>query len=561
MTTAVPLSSTPLLMKREGPEQREEPEGGTTQEQHHAAKRIKVEKEKSSTSSLTLSNERAAESEKPADDITSHASPSNCVKKERPILPQPEHPEQHKKHVATVSAFAAAKEEEREEVVKQDLNKRAKQTYKTYSPYDMQTAYMIYIESKQLGNTISIRRLAKVSGIPYATLRDHINGRKNKSMGIAKELSLQAELNKSAGGGLKLPLPLVHQQGKSQQQQPRLNINLRGQGLQIPTAATAAATIGMPLQGKVCFPQQQSSSMGTPTAGAGLNLSLLQQRGALNHGVQDMLRFALGDREYVEYNRIMTLQDAKFLEKLQSLGVLKLEGTKQGLDKKQLASMVRASINYFKDFFHTRCSLYSYPTLNPLALKLKAAEHENNSKSFELYLQSMLKSQLALIAEIQNPNSMEWLDGVRFSQIVMKTVAAMYANAKYKDVLPVGQVLEVGKLCLGWVQLEKNLSITMHGLALQSIQQKITTNFAGAGGVEKFLKEYLAVLKDADELRVHQIGQVEKLLVDDRLVLGFRVELLEQYVNALKEKTNPNSMGVLRVCAVQQAALLEQFLE
>merc|ERR1711977_324467 len=211
--------------------------------------------------SLTLSNERAAESEKPADDITSHASPSNCVKKERPILPQPEHPEQHKKHVATVSAFAAAKEEEREEVVKQDLNKRAKQTYKTYSPYDMQTAYMIYIESKQLGNTISIRRLAKVSGIPYATLRDHINGRKNKSMGIAKELSLQAELNKSAGGGLKLPLPLVHQQGKSQQQQPRLNINLRGQGLQIPTAAAA---IGMPLQGKVCFPQQQSSSMGTP---------------------------------------------------------------------------------------------------------------------------------------------------------------------------------------------------------------------------------------------------------------------------------------------------------
>merc|ERR1711977_192260 len=225
--------------------------------------------------SLTLSNERAAESEKPADDITSHASPSNCVKKERPILPQPEHPEQHKKHVATVSAFAAAKEEEREEVVKQDLNKRAKQTYKTYSPYDMQTAYMIYIESKQLGNTISIRRLAKVSGIPYATLRDHINGRKNKSMGIAKELSLQAELNKSAGGGLKLPLPLVHQQGK---------------------------------------------------------------------------------------------------------------------------------------------------------------------------------------------------------------------------------------LCLGWVQLEKNLSITMHGLALQSIQQKITTNFASADGVEKFLKEYLAVLKDADELRVHQIG-------------------------------------------------------
>merc|ERR1711977_458682 len=252
-------------------------------------------------------------------------------------------------------------------------------------------------------------------------------------------------------------------------------------------------------QGKVCFPQQQSSSMGTPTASAGLNLSLLQQRGALNHGVQDMLRFALGDREYVEYNRIMTLQDAKFLEKLQSLGVLKLEGTKQGLDKKQLASLVRASINYFKDFFHTRCSLYSYPTLNPLALKLKAAEHENNGKSFEL--------------------------------------------------------------CLSWVQLEKNLSITMHGLALQSIQQKITTNFAGVGGVEKFLKEYLAVLKDADELRVHQIGQVEKLLVDDRLVLGFRVELLEQYVNALKEKTNPNSMGVLRVCAVQQAALLEQFLE
>jgi len=50
--------------------------------------------------------------------------------------------------------------------------------YKTYSPSDMQRAYTIFLESKSLGNKISIRRLAKVSGLPYATLRDHINGRR-----------------------------------------------------------------------------------------------------------------------------------------------------------------------------------------------------------------------------------------------------------------------------------------------------------------------------------------------------------------------------------------------
>merc|ERR1712072_820245 len=71
---------------------------------------------------------------------------------------------------------------------KKRRKERAKVSYKCYTQSDMQTAYKLYIESKRLGNTISIRRLAKVTGIPYATLRDHINGRKNKSSGLAGEM-------------------------------------------------------------------------------------------------------------------------------------------------------------------------------------------------------------------------------------------------------------------------------------------------------------------------------------------------------------------------------------
>merc|ERR1712157_428024 len=63
---------------------------------------------------------------------------------------------------------------------------------------DMQTAYKLYIESKRLGNTISIRRLAKVTGIPYATLRDHINGRKNKSSGLVGEMQKVTDNMKAA---------------------------------------------------------------------------------------------------------------------------------------------------------------------------------------------------------------------------------------------------------------------------------------------------------------------------------------------------------------------------
>ena len=59
--------------------------------------------------------------------------------------------------------------------------------YKSYSPDSLETAYRVYRDSAHLGNTVSIRRLAKVSGIPYATLRDHINGRRGTCQGSARD--------------------------------------------------------------------------------------------------------------------------------------------------------------------------------------------------------------------------------------------------------------------------------------------------------------------------------------------------------------------------------------
>ena len=59
--------------------------------------------------------------------------------------------------------------------------------YKSYSPDSLETAYRVYRDSAHLGNTVSIRRLAKVSGIPYATLRDHINGRRGPCQGSARD--------------------------------------------------------------------------------------------------------------------------------------------------------------------------------------------------------------------------------------------------------------------------------------------------------------------------------------------------------------------------------------
>merc|ERR1711977_237343 len=133
----------------------------------------------------------------------------------------------------------------------------------------------------------------------------------------------------------------------------------------------------------------------------------------------------------------------------------------------------------------------------------------------------------------------EWVHGLRFSELALKSIAALHAGGMFKAVLSQEMVQTIcQQLCPVWVSLEQSLSV-----ALKKIQEAIIVRAVrGSVGVgvgssststdDDLVREYLQALSKADEMRMLIIGQAEKMLEDDILVLAFRIELFDKYLEA-----------------------------
>ncbi len=348
-----------------------------------------------------------------------------------------------------------------------------KTTYKTYSPHDMQTAYRIYIESKHLGNTISIRRLAKVSGIPYATLRDHINGRKNKSTGLAKDLEVL-----SAGGGHGAPSAEAAVVGRPL---PLLGAMASAAGSGAAAAAVgvgASLPITMPLQG---IQQVTQPPLGGFLGGVGGLASLAQHQHQQQHQQQqqDLGATVLLLQEHLQQQQL--LQQRRHLAPGEPQPAAPQPPQPPQPTQEQ------------------RPTLQALGPLSQVAGRPPVATQQQPAGATGAVFTELLK---ARTAELEDTNSLEWLHGLRYSQAILKGVAILFSRQE----AAMEHMLAVGKKCVEWVGLENTLSEKAKAVA-----ELILFN---SGGVDFPLavSEYLKVLEEAEALREHFTEAAEKIL-------------------------------------------------
>ena len=134
----------------------------------------------------------------PASDNTNHGGASNnnndalahgalsasdaYMKKELALAQQEQQVAAADDHRAAAELLAAANGATHADADAEALiqHTRKSMCYKTYSPEDLIATLRTYLKTKNSGKNVSIRQLARISGIPYATLRDHISGRKSR---------------------------------------------------------------------------------------------------------------------------------------------------------------------------------------------------------------------------------------------------------------------------------------------------------------------------------------------------------------------------------------------
>jgi len=378
---------------------------------------------------------------------------------------------------ATTSAFAAADPLQAKKKIDKG-REPYKTTYKTYSPHDMQTAYRIYIESKHLGNTISIRRLAKVSGIPYATLRDHINGRKNKSTGLAKDLEILSQGAGSSAGAASVAEAASAVVGRTLQ-------------LSNPVQAVAAAAAA-------------SLPMTTPLAA----IQQVAQRQQLDLGTAALLL-----RYSQQQQQQQQLDQRRHLAPGEPLPTQALQPSQQPPQHLPQAAPTLQALNMLGQLVGR----------SSVASQQQALLQKQQQESAEAARTMFTKFLRARNAELQDTNSLEWMHGLRYSQAILKAVAILFSQQK----AGMEHMLEIGKKCVEWVGHENTLSDKAKAVA-ELILFNASVDFP------KAVTEYMKTLQEAEALRTHFTEASEKILGGPGpMVDAFRAEIL-----ALLQKSN-----------------------
>merc|ERR1712174_165603 len=168
-----------------------------------------------------------------------------------------------------------------------------------------------------------------------------------------------------------------------------------------------------------------------------------------------------------------------------------------GVTAQQLRALMRTGVDYFSPFFSRRCKLNG-------AARLSAQLSSEVAQSF---LQRKLLSQSV---EVLQPKSLQWMHGLRFSEPALKSVTALHTGGMFRAVLSQEMVQMI--LQLGGVRasLEQNLSAT-----------------------------------------------VENILKEDILVLAFRIELFDKYLEASNLGLQDPCSGVLTECKIHLIDILK----
>jgi hypothetical protein len=480
-------------------------------------------------------------------------------------------------HTPTPASSGDGSPRQDEATHKKRRKERAKVSYKCYTQSDMQTAYKLYIESKHLGNTISIRRLAKVTGIPYATLRDHINGRKNKSSGLSGEMEKANTVIRAAsqlpvlpsgfeGAALSQPSVQTLLAAALQSKVARTSVlatapQLQKQQQQVvcqSRVVPSSAVVANPIASRVkvptiqIVPEMQQRKI-SPTSVIVVPPSVVvapqqqhqqqlqkQHQQQETHGVQDVLRYVLAEGELSKYCEAMVDHDLAFLKQLELVKTVNLSINKNAVSAQQLRALMRTGVDYFSPFFSRRCKLNEAARIAATTGQGITASNDRRATMLGFFQQKLLSQSV----EILQSNSLEWVHGLRFSELALKSIAALHAGGMFKAVLSQEMVQTIcQQLCPVWVSLEQSLSVALkkiqEAIIVRAVRGSVGVGLGVGVGVgsststdDDLVREYLQALSKADEMRMLIIGQAEKMLEDDILVLAFRIELFDKYLEA-----------------------------
>jgi len=279
--------------------------------------------------------------------------------------------------------------------------------------------------------------------------------------------------------------------------------------------------------------------------------------------VQDVLRFLLAEGEGAKYRKAMVDHDLAFLKQLELVKTVAVSIDKSAVSAQQLRALMRTGVDYFNPFFSRRCKL------NEAARVSATATAANDRRAAVLgFFQQKLLSQSV---EILQSSSLQWMHGLRFSELALKSITALHAGGMFKAVLSQEMVQVIcQQLVPVWVSLEQSLSA-----ALKKVQEAIIVRAVrgsvglGAGaGVgsssssssatdDDLAREYLQALSKADEMRMLIMGQAEKMLEDDILVLAFRIELFDKYLEASSLGAQDPCRDLLAECKLHLIDILK----
>lgn len=366
--------------------------------------------------------------------------------------------------------------------------------YKTYSPEDLIAALRTYVKTRKSGKYVSIRHLSRISGIPYATLRDHISGRKS---GAARK-EIQEVLN-----------DLVR---ASDLQKEKEEMKMENS----PTAVVPVAPVFD--ANSVMMPYGDLNKL-SPTsvvnATAGTSTSL-----ATAGGYKAFLRYYWTDEELGKFQQTLLAVHVNCVQQLAVMeNVQKMTGDSNLAASQSFKALMIQSTNTI--------SLGLQERINFLQNNLSLA---HAMKAIQNGIVLGFLSTFASAAELMDPQSKSWMCETRFSLLMYNTIVNLSKSQKYSKYLTMEKIQSIDQLRKCWVSDEANINLSVRQLRDKVILSQQSNDLLG---VVNLTVQLANLFQRADELRIIILSQTEQVLNDYEIVVPFRCEMIQQIASEL----------------------------
>lgn len=361
--------------------------------------------------------------------------------------------------------------------------------YKTYSPEDLIAALRTYVKTRKSGKYVSIRHLSRISGIPYATLRDHISGRK---CGVARK-EIQDVLNDLVKAND------IYKENKQ----------LRFENSPKSVTAIDANSVLRSCQ-ELCKLSPTSVLNPTPSTSTP-TVSIA--------GYQSFLRYYWNDVELNKFNQHMLNVHVNCMQQLAVMENV----------KKVTADSNLSNSESFKSLMLQSASAL----MTNLQERIKYLEGNVNlphaMKAIQNGIVIGFLSSFGSAPECIDPQCLRWMCDARYSYLVYSTILHLSKSQKHVKYLSLEKVKRIDQLRKCWVSDEAGIN-----LSVKQLQEKLLLSQQSNDvlGVVNLTVQLIKLFQRADELRILILNQTEQTLSDYEIIMPFRCELMQQIADA-----------------------------